>query len=156
MKNAEEQVTYAIVKPGVFETIFVVCLSLCEMATRDNVSFSDCGKVFLTEDEVARLYEGVPHSVMEATIKHMANKQMSVFQIRGKDVIAKIAALRGSNVDPAMCKQGTWRAEMHKKHPLHPRHLSGGFLYWNNYVHAPKNEFEAGVCHGLLEKYFRK
>lgn len=78
--------------------------------------------------------------VWEATLDHLAGKRSQGWWVKGEYAFLKVLAMCGEHTDPNRCAPTTIRA-MYGVH--HPHGLPGGFKYYLNAVHRPKNASEA-------------
>ena len=122
-------------------------------------------QVVLTSGQASALYEvnNPPDVIKCETVVRMAGISLFLIKITAvngqEDLVAQVARLRGSNIDPKLCEPGTLRRIVYDYvTDLHPDwqgsiSLEGGLTYYLNFVHVPQDEKELAVCDKIFCKY---
>jgi nucleoside diphosphate kinase len=135
----EEGVAICVIKPDAFGQRDAIVrrledsgLYIVERRERD-----------LSENFVVNVMRGgikMPKPIEDAHVRHFLSGPSEILLVKGNDVIEKLLNTVGLNTNPALCEPETIRY-IYGTHV--PEELEGGFKYYRNAAHRPKDKMEA-------------
>ena len=150
-------VTYVAIKPSTRLEGTSLIFEMLRKLHLDRTSRIVNTRVWLPPEKIRALYPGSPIPILEKTVEEMSER-LSVMRFSARfesaDIVKRIAAIRGANINPALCELGTLRREVFEKIGCIPVQLERGYTYYPNFAHVPQDEAEAELCDLIFGDYF--
>ncbi len=150
--------TYIVVKPSARLMGAAFVFEMLQKLRIDQTSRNTKAQAWISSEQIRILYFGSPEPILKRTVEEMLGC-LSVIRfttfLESADIVGRIASIRGSNVNPALCEPGTIRRGVFDIVGCTPVQLEGGYTYYPNFIHIPQDVEEARICEQIFGTHFK-